>query len=109
MEARRRGRKLEVIDGEEKEGEKGEGREVSDEMGARDAKTARDTRAAMKGLSETRTYRFPQLNSSSTLFSDNRKERGVKMRWNRRRRGNRELQEARTQQEWRKTPMKSMS
>ena len=109
MEARRRGRKLEVIEGEEKEGEKGEGREVSDEMGARSSMDARDAKLAMKGLSETGTYRFPQLNSSSTLFSDNRKERGVKMRWNRRRRENRELQEARTQQEWRKTPMKSMS
>jgi hypothetical protein len=92
MEARRRGRKLEVIEGEEKEGEKGEGREVSDEMGARSSMDARDAKLAMKGLSETRTYRFPQLNSSSTLFSDNRKERGVKMRLNRRRRGNRELQ-----------------
>ena len=85
MEARRRGRKLEVIEGEEKEGEKGEGREVSDEMGARSSMDARDAKLAMKGLSETRTYRFPQnrfpqLNSSSTLFSDNRKERGVKMR-----------------------------
>ena len=78
-------------------------------MGARSSMDARDAKLAMKGLSETGTYRFPQLNSSSTLFSDNRKERGVKMRWNRRRRGNRELQEARTQQEWRKTPMKSMS
>ena len=78
-------------------------------MGARSSMDARDAKLAMKGLSETGTYRFPQLNSSSTLFSDNRKERGVKMCWNRRRRGNRELQEARTQQEWRKTPMKSMS
>lgn len=78
-------------------------------MGARSSMDARDAKLAMKGLSETRTYRFPQINSSSTLFSDNRKERGVKMRWNWRRRGNRELSEARTQQEWRKTPMKSMS
>lgn len=78
-------------------------------MGARSSMDARDAKLAMKGLSETRTYRFPQINSSSTLFSDNRKERGVKMHWNRRRRGNRELQEARTQQEARKTPMKSMS
>jgi len=62
-------------------------------MGARSAKTARDAKLAMKGLSETRTYRFPQINSSSTLFSDNRKERGVKMRWKRRRGGNRELSE----------------
>ena len=59
--------------------EKVEGREVSDEMGARSSMDARDAKLAMKGLSETRTYRFPQLNSS-TLFSDNRKERGVKMR-----------------------------
>lgn len=66
-------------------------------MGARSSMDARDAKLAMKGLSETGTYRFPQINSSSTLFSDNRKERGVKMRWNRRRRGNRELQEARTQ------------
>ena len=70
-------------------------------MGARSAKTARDAKLAMKGLSETRTYRFPQnrfpqINSSSTLFSDNRKERGVKMRWQWRRGGNRELQSFRT-------------
>ena len=80
---------------------------------------ARDAKLAMKGLSETGTYRFPQnrfpqIKLSSTLFSDNRKERGVKMRWELRRRGNRELQEAQkaaeTQQEAaRKTPMKSMS
>ena len=80
MEARRRGRKLEVIEGRGKRGEKGEGREVSDEMGARSSMDARDAKLAMKGLSETRTYRFPQINSSSALFSDNRKERGVKMR-----------------------------
>ena len=80
MEAGRRGRKLEVIEGRGKRGEKGEGREVSDEMGARSAKTARAAKLAMKGLSETGTYRFPQINASSTLFSDNRKERGVKMR-----------------------------
>ena len=49
-------------------------------MGARSSMDARDAKLAMKGLSETRTYRFPQINSSSTLFSDNRKERGVKMR-----------------------------
>ena len=54
-------------------------------MGARSSMDARDAKLAMKGLSETRTYRFPQnrfpqLNSSSTLFSDNWKERGVKMR-----------------------------
>ena len=54
-------------------------------MGTRSAKTARDAKLAMKGLSETGTYRFPQnrfpqINSSSMLFSDNRKERGVKMR-----------------------------
>ena len=48
---------------EEKEGEKGEGREVSDEMGARSAMDARDAKLAMKGLSETRTYRFPQIKS----------------------------------------------
>jgi len=60
-------------------------------MGARSAKTARDAKLAklaMKGLSETGTYRFPQINSSSTLFSDNWKERSVKMRWERRRSGN---------------------
>lgn len=49
-------------------------------MGARSSMDARDAKLAMKGLSETGTYRFPQLNSSSTLFSDNWKERGVKMR-----------------------------
>ena len=62
-------------------------REVSDEMDARslmDARDAKLAKLAMKGLSETGTYRFPQnrfpqINSSSTLFSDNRKERGVKM------------------------------
>ena len=90
----------------EKEGEKGEGREVSDEMGARSSMDARDAKLAMKGLYETRTYRFPQLNSSSTLFSDNWKERSVKMRWQWRRGGNREHQEARSageaQQEGRK-------
>ena len=85
MEARRRGRKLEVIEGRGKRGGKVEGREVSDEMGARSSMDARDAKLAMKGLSETRTYRFPQnrfpqINSSSTLFSDNWKERGVKMR-----------------------------
>ena len=83
MEARRRGRKLEVIEGRGKRGGERRGREVSDEMGARSAKTARDAKLAklaMKGLSETGTYRFPQINSSSTLFSDNRKERSVKMR-----------------------------
>jgi len=47
-------------------------------MDARSAKTARDAKLAMKGLSETGTYRFPQLNSSSTLFSDKRKKCGVK-------------------------------
>ena len=59
-------------------------------MGARSSMDTRDAKLAMKGLSETGTYRFPQnrfpqINSSSTLFSDNRKERGVKMRWQRRR------------------------
>ena len=83
-------------------------------MGARSSMDARDAKLAMKGLSETRTYRFPQnrfpqLNSSSTLFSDNRKERGVKMRWQWRRRGNRELQEAQKAAGMAKTPMKSMS
>ena len=115
MEARRIGRKLEVIEGRGKRGGKVEGREVSDEMGARSAMDARDARAeraaklAMKGLSETGTYRFPQINSSSTLFSDNRKERGVKMRWNRRRRENRELSEEQNTAGMAKTPMKSMS
>ena len=71
-------------------------------MDARDARAERDAKLAMKGLSETRTYRFPQINSSSTLFSDNRKERGVKMRWQWRRaeiesfRKRRELQSFRT-------------
>jgi len=88
MEARRRGRKLEVIEGRGKRGGERRGREVSDEMGARSSMDARDAKLAMKGLFETGTYRFPQLNSSSTLFSDNWKERGVKMRWQWRRRGN---------------------
>ena len=77
-------------------------------MGARSSMDTRDAKLAMKGLSETGTYRFPQnrfpqINSSSTLFSDKRKERGVKMRWQQRRGGNREFQEAQntgeTQQE----------
>ena len=58
------------------------GRKVSDEMDARSAKTARDAKLAklaMKGLSETGTYRFPQLKLSSTLFSDKRKKCGVKI------------------------------
>lgn len=49
-------------------------------MDARDERDERAAKLAMKGLSETGTYRFPQLKLSSTLFSDNWKERGVKMR-----------------------------
>jgi len=78
-------------------------------MGARSSMDARDAKLAMKGLSETGTYRFPQLNSSSTLFSDNRKECGVKTRWERREGGNREPSEAQNSEGRAKTPMESRS